>query len=428
MSTQARDAGVQALKGGDPKGALQHLAEAVRQNPSDAQAYAYLGTAYGQLNMPEQAAQCLERAVALVPNSAALQFNYGMALERAGKQGDAVAAYRRALTVDASYGRAQQALVRIGQSAPTSGMPSASVAPAGTAPAAPAAGPGLGDFSLGAPAPAAAGAPQDTMAGDVTLANPAPSPYGQIPDIYGSAPNPYGPTPVAYSQEPTIQGGVAAQASAPTVYGAPAGGLQPMGDWTPPEPQGGGGLADYQSAPRRPAVTASTYTPEAGAAVMATVEHPGSSLPRSWMLGHCYLSGMTLGAWWGLIGAFVVVMNALLTMTSSQFGHRAGPVFVGGLMVVALGMLIYGVVGMIGGMTDDPEQTCHYLGVGVGFVTSLFLIPMLMAMLSIGMGAMFGTIMVSRLFGKALGGRINEMQSNVFVVASAGNVALVRNR
>jgi hypothetical protein len=161
---------------------------------------------------------------------------------------------------------------------------------------------------------------------------------------------------------------------------------------------------------------------------MATVENPGSSLPRSWMLGHCYLSGMTLGAWWGVIGAFVVVMNALLTMTSSQFGHRAGPVFVGGLMVVAMGMLIYGVVGVIGGMTDDPEQTCHYLGVGVGMVTALFLIPTLMAMLSIGAGAMIGTVIVSRLFGRALGGRINEMQSNVFVVASAGHVALVRGR
>jgi len=425
MSTQARDAGVQALKNGDPKAALQHLAEAAKQNPNDAQAFAYLGTAYGQLHLPEQAAQCLERAVALAPQSAALQFNYGIALERAGKLEEAIASYRRSLTVDTSYERARQALVRLGQSSPAAG---ASPAPAPATPA-PSAGPGLTDFSFGDPAPPAAEvAPGYPPHGDVTLANPAPSPYGQPPPTYAPAPNPYGPTPAAYSQEPTLYGGAAVEASAPTIYGSPASGLQPMGDWTPPEPQGGGGLADYQSAPRRPAVTASSYTPEAGATVMATVENPGSSLPRSWMLGHCYLSGMTLGAWWGAIGGLVVVMNALLSMTSTQFGHRAGPVFVGGLMVVAIGMLIYGIVGVIGGSTDDPEQTCHYLGIAVGVVTSLFLVPTLMAMLSIGMGAMVGTVIVSRLFGKALGGRINEMQANVFVVAGAGEVTLVRGR
>jgi hypothetical protein len=137
---------------------------------------------------------------------------------------------------------------------------------------------------------------------------------------------------------------------------------------------------------------------------------------------------MTLGAWWGALGAVIVVMNALLHMTNTQFGHRAGPVFVGGLIVVAIGMLVYGIAGIIGGMTDDPEQTCHYLGIAIGVVTSFFLIPLLMAMLSMGAGAMFGTIIVSRLFGKALGGRINEMQANVFVVASAGEVTLVRGR
>lgn len=409
MSTQARDAGIQALKNGDPKGALQYLAEAVKQNPSDAQAYAYLGTAYGQLNLPVQAAQCLERAVALAPQSAALHFNYGMALERAGQGGEAVASYRRALAVDAGYERARQALARLGQSNPADGAPPA---PSPTVP----------------PAYPAAAPPVYPAPGDVTQSAPSPSPYGPAPSIYAPAPNPYGATPAAYSQEPTLHGGAAAQAAEPTVYGAPSGGLTPMGDWTPPEPQGGGGLADYQSAPRRPAPTTSTYTPEAGAAVMATVENPGSSLPRSWMLGHCYLSGMTLGAWWGVIGAFVVIMNALLHMTNTQFGQRAAPVFVGGLMVVAIGMLLYGVVGVIGGMTDDPEQTCHNLGVAVGIVTSLFLIPTLMAIMSVGAGAMVGTVIVSRLFGKALGGRINEMQANVFVVASAGDIALVRGR
>ena len=50
MSDTARDAGIQALKNGDPKTALQHLGQAVAANASDAQAS-------GGTRMPVHSAQ-----------------------------------------------------------------------------------------------------------------------------------------------------------------------------------------------------------------------------------------------------------------------------------------------------------------------------------------------------------------------------------
>jgi hypothetical protein len=416
----AREAGIEALKNGDPKAALQHLTEAVRADANDAQAYAYLGTAYGQLSMFDQAAACLTKAVSLAPQSAALRFNLGMALERAGKRAEAVESYRQSLAVDGSYERARQALTRLGESAPaaapapaaaaTAAAP-ATAAPAAPAPATPAAPAiaGLADFALGPSEPAAPAAYTD-----VTLTYAAPG------------------------QEPTIATSTPWGASAPTLYGAPAEappqnpwtsapGPQPMGDWTP-APSTGGGLADYQTAPQRPPSTANSYSPAAGAATMTTIEAPEQQMPRSWMLGHCYLSGMSLGVWWGVIGAVVFILNAMLNFTADQMGRMAGVVVVIPLMIVAVGALIYGAVGWIGGQTEEPERTCGNLGIGVGVVTALFLMPLAMSILMVGVGGMFGTIVVSRLFGKSLGGRINDMQASVFVVASSSGVAMVRGR
>ena len=411
MMATAREAGIEALKNGDPKAALQHLAEAVKADANDAQAYAYLGTAYGQLNMFEQAAGCLAKAVSLAPQSAALRFNLGMALERAGKRAEAVESYRQSLAVDGNYDRARQALTRLGEgAAPTPAAAAPPPAPAAPAPAAPApAVSGLGDFAFGSSAPPAAPS-------DVTLAYAAPA---QEPTIVN-------PTQWGTPSAPTLYGAPPA-AEQPQNPWTPAPGPQPMGDWTPP-PSTGGGLADYQSAPVRPPSTANVYTPAAGAATMVTIEAPEQQMPRSWMLGHCYLSGMTLGAWWGGIGALVFILYALSIFPASQMGRMAGVLVVVPLIIVAVGMLIFGAVGWIGGQTEEPERTCGNLGIGVGLVTSLFLMPLALSILTVGAGGMFGTIIVSRLFGKSLGGRINEMQASVFVVASSSGVAMVRGR
>lgn len=392
MAGTAKDQGVEALKQGDVRGALQHLTEALRQNPGDVQAQAYLGTAYGQLGMFSEAAECLGKATAMAPHSAPLQFNYGTALEKSGNRVDAVAAYRRSLTLDGSYDRARHALTRLGEDLSVS-----AAAPAAPAPA------GLSEFALG-PSPAGV-----TMAGG------------------------------SLGQEPTLQGGDRA-ASAPTIYGAPAvaseatqawtpaPGPQPLGDWTPAPPQGGGGLADYQSAPPRPPSNAAQYGAPSIDPVMATVEAPERSLPRSWKLGHCYLAGLGIGTWWGLMGATIFFLFAMSTVPGSQFGRLLPSLFIASLMIVAVGALMYGVVGLFGGMSEDPETVCSWMGVGIGALTSVFLIPLALTLLSIGAGGMIGTIVISRLFGKGLGGKIAEMQTSIFLLSQGGNVAMVRGR
>ena len=91
MSDTARDAGIQALKTGDAQAAVDHLTQAVEQNPQDGTAYGYLGAAYGQLNMTEKSVECLKKASNLIPTSAPLRFNLATALKQAGARDEAVA-------------------------------------------------------------------------------------------------------------------------------------------------------------------------------------------------------------------------------------------------------------------------------------------------------------------------------------------------
>jgi hypothetical protein len=390
MSDTARDTGIAALKNGDPRAAVQHLSEAIRANPGDPQAQAYLGAAYGQLGMFSHAAEALARAISLAPQSAALQFNYAVALEKSGKRSEAVAALRTSLVLDPNYDRARQALTRLGEAA---------TAPAPQAEASNVTATGLGEFALGAPPPAPA---------DVTIAG------------------------AAYDQ--TLPASAWSAASAQTVYGAPAPepefqaqwtpapGPQPMGDWTPP-PQPAGGLGSYQTAPTGPSLSANE-----GGTMMATVEAPERSLPRSWKLGHCYLAGLGIGTWWGIVGATIFVLFALTAITALQLGRMLPPVLMIALMIVAIGALLYGLAGWLGGMSEDPEMVCSWLGIGIGVLAALFIMPIALSMLTVGGGGMIGTIIVSRLFGKGLGGKIAEMNTSIFLVAGSGNVEMVRGR
>jgi len=395
MSAAARDLGIEALKKGDPRGAVAPLTEAIQLNPADVQAVAYLGTAYGQLGQFPEAAECLRKAAGLAPQSAALQFNYGMALEKCGNRADAVAAYRQSLVLDAGYQRAQQALTRLGEPAAAPVAAPTPVEPTLV---------GLADFALG-PDPT-----EVTMTGDAT------------------------------AQEPTLQSGAWSSASAPTLYGAqpahtdvtqqwtPAPGPQPLGDWTPAPTQGGGGLADYQSAPQRPPSAASQHAGPLGEPVIASVQAPERALPRSWKLGHCYLAGMGIGTWWGVVGATILLIFAMCVIPGSQFGRWLPSLSMAALMVVAAGALMYGIAGYFGGVSEDPETVCSWCGVGIGLVTSFFLIPLALDVLSMGGGGIIGTIIVSRLFGKGLGGKIAEMQTSIFLMSHGGSVAMVRGR
>jgi hypothetical protein len=428
----ARDEGIEALKGGNAALAAQLLGRAVTENPQDAQAHAYLGAAFGQLNQLQQAVESLQKAAALAPQSAPMRFNLGMALEKAGRRDDAVAAYQQALGLDGAYERARQALTRLGVA------PSAAAAPVST-PAAP-------PNPVASPAPAAAGLAEFALGGDAAVA-PAPPP--PVPQSYGAPPpppppaaGPYGPVPNVYGSPPPAYGAPPPPPPPPAYPAGPAGpppGLQPMGDWTPPPgaapppgpPVGLQPMGEWTPAPGEapppwgppPQPTVQPLAVGATGAVVATAHNPERELPKSMQRGHCYLAGMGIGVWWGLIGMLFVLIMPGLTLTGSQYGRIFPTLFVIGLMYVALGAILYGLNGVIGCASSDAEGMCGNVGASIGLLQGLvwyFMVPTPW----MGWIQLFGCIWVSRQLGRALGGRINEWFSTVFVVAGPGGVAM----
>jgi uncharacterized RDD family membrane protein YckC/Tfp pilus assembly protein PilF len=105
-----REQGLQALRAGDADGAIELLSQTVTANELDSDARAYLGVAYSQKGLHQQARHALQRAVDLQPRSAHYRFNLGVAMERAGQKPAAVEAYRAALQIDPSHAQAQARL------------------------------------------------------------------------------------------------------------------------------------------------------------------------------------------------------------------------------------------------------------------------------------------------------------------------------
>jgi hypothetical protein len=98
-------------------------------------------------------------------------------------------------------------------------------------------------------------------------------------------------------------------------------------------------------------------------------------------------------------------------------------------MVLAGGVLAYGVIGLIGSGTDDPEKVCGILGIGLGVLTAGVMMPL--ALGSIGaysIGGFIGTTWVSWKMGAAVGSGIAEQQASAFVVAAPGAVVVTHNR
>jgi hypothetical protein len=415
MSDSPREAGVQALKSGDAQAAVEHLTLAVQQNPQDGTAYGYLGAAYGQLNVLDKAVESLKKATQLIPTSAPLRFNLATALEQAGTRDEAVAEYRRALALDPKYDRARQALARLGEAetaqAPKPASPWSGAPPPAAAPAAPAGG--MGDFIIGVsePAPAAAAAPPPPAYGPPGSAGPPgayPAPGGYAPP---PAPGPLNPAATVADAGP-------APWSAP-----PPTGLQPLGDWTPPAQDDN---SPWQPAPPRPPQV--VHDAPTGT-IIATAENPGRSMDRGLQTGHCYLSGLGMGAWWGLIGAIIVFLTGMATINVGDL-PKASPILAAlCLMTLALGVLIYGVIGLIVSKSDDAESLGANLGLVVGILTAIPVGVIFVPLLGIMGGVFpFGAIWASRQMGKSLGGNINEMQQSIFVVAGPGKVAITPTR
>lgn len=152
-------------------------------------------------------------------------------------------------------------------------------------------------------------------------------------------------------------------------------------------------------------------------------------MSRSAQLGHCYLAGMGMGVWWGLVGAIFTFIKATTDMMSSDFSRLLPLIFTMCVMNVALGAILYGLIGLAGGATEDAEAACGNFGLALGIVCALvsaFLTQKVF--MFVGVPAVVGSIWISRKLGQSLGIRINEMQTSVFVVAGPGGVAMTSYR
>ena len=163
--------------------------------------------------------------------------------------------------------------------------------------------------------------------------------------------------------------------------------------------------------------------------MIATAEAPERMLSDKDQLGHCYLCGMTVGVWWGLIGAVVFFLCAMVSIRATDFGRAMPAIIAGCLMCIAFGTLLYGLVGMAGAKSDDAETLCGNVGMGIGILTAaVLLLPFMVILGYMSFALLFGAIWASRAMGRAVGGNIAEMQGSIFVVAHGGKVAITPMR
>jgi Flp pilus assembly protein TadD len=106
----SRSRGLEALQQGDAVAAIAALADHLASEPRDAEACALLGIACSQQLLHAKALFALDRAVQLRPDSAALHFNRGVALERAGRAEAAAEAFQTALRLEPGHSQARTRL------------------------------------------------------------------------------------------------------------------------------------------------------------------------------------------------------------------------------------------------------------------------------------------------------------------------------
>lgn len=230
----SRERGLAALRTGEAAAAVQLLQAAVQESGDDGHSWMGLGVALCQGGRPEEGVRALERADALLPGRAPVQFNLGRALEQLGKRDAAIAAYGKAASLDPNHAQAAAAVQRLGGSAaapPSAASPTPPAALRTSAP--PAAGPPLQppaphSPSVSAPAPRPIAHVSDFLLDSVPTA-PAPRPAAAPAASASTAPGAAAATPPAFSP-PT-------SAPLPPFPGIP--GSSPLPLWGTPASSGG---------------------------------------------------------------------------------------------------------------------------------------------------------------------------------------------
>lgn len=93
--------------------AIRTLEMLTGRDPSNADAYKHLSTAYFRTGRREQAAEAAQRYVALRPTDPAGHYNAGVILTQLGQTAAAERAFRAALSADPSYAKAREALEKM---------------------------------------------------------------------------------------------------------------------------------------------------------------------------------------------------------------------------------------------------------------------------------------------------------------------------
>jgi tetratricopeptide (TPR) repeat protein len=114
--------GLTAFKAGNIDTAIAELETATREDPTSFRAFNYLGAAYAAKGKFNAAIGAFKSAEQINPNIASIHYNIAQAYEAGGVWAEAEYEYQRALEVDPSYSRAQEALdsLRIRLHAPPS--------------------------------------------------------------------------------------------------------------------------------------------------------------------------------------------------------------------------------------------------------------------------------------------------------------------
>ncbi len=105
--------GLNALQSGNAAEAVTLLERATQSDPTDYQAFMYLGAAYGQAKQYNEAMTALTQAVTLQPSNAQARYNLGLVMEQAGYAPQALEAYGQALQLQPDYAKAQEAVNRL---------------------------------------------------------------------------------------------------------------------------------------------------------------------------------------------------------------------------------------------------------------------------------------------------------------------------
>jgi hypothetical protein len=112
-----REQGVHALREGNVDGAIDLLARAVMADDQDTDAKAYLGVAYSQKGLHEQAVRVLRSALERQPQNVSHRFNLAVAQERAGDIPGAASEYSRVLQSNPEHAQAKARLQALGPQA-----------------------------------------------------------------------------------------------------------------------------------------------------------------------------------------------------------------------------------------------------------------------------------------------------------------------